>query len=56
MAVIEQYANAQPMPASSLEWLMGLVAERREAVDEILLVQGDRRVVVLPTPRSRTRA
>ena len=36
MAVIEQYANAQPMSASSLEWLMGLVAERRQAVDEIL--------------------
>ena len=36
MAVIEQYANAQPMPASSLEGLMGLVAERRKAVDEIL--------------------
>jgi hypothetical protein len=36
MAVIEQYANTKPMAASSLEWLMGLVAERRQAVDEIL--------------------
>jgi hypothetical protein len=33
---IEQYANTKPMPASSLEWLMGLVAERRKDVDEIL--------------------
>jgi hypothetical protein len=33
---IEQYANTKPMAASSLEWLMGLVAERRQEVDEIL--------------------
>ena len=36
MEAIEQYANTKPMPASSLEWLMGLVAERRKDVDEIL--------------------
>ena len=36
MEAIEQYANTKPMAASSLEWLMGLVAERRQAVDEIL--------------------
>ena len=36
MEAIEQYANTKPMAASSLEWLMGLVAERRKDVDEIL--------------------
>ena len=33
---MERYANTNPISASSLEWLMGLVAERRKAVDEIL--------------------
>ena len=36
MEAIERYTNTKPMAASSLEWLMGLVAERRKDVDEIL--------------------
>ena len=32
----ERYANTMPMSASSLDWLMGLVVERRQAVDEVL--------------------
>jgi hypothetical protein len=52
---IEQYANTKPMPASSLEWLMGLVAERRQEVDEILGFQVSETLLytlgrVQPTP------
>lgn len=36
MASLQNYRTAEPISASSLEWLMGLVAERRQAVDEIL--------------------
>jgi hypothetical protein len=36
MPWIEGYANTRPMAVSSLEWLMGLLVERRQAVDEIL--------------------
>lgn len=32
----KQYMNDEPMPATSLEWLMGLIAERQAAVDIVL--------------------
>jgi hypothetical protein len=32
----EGYANTRPMAVSSLQWLMGLLDERRQAVDEVL--------------------
>jgi len=36
MPGMEGYANTMPMSASSLDWLMGLLVERRQAVDEVL--------------------
>ena len=30
------YMNDEPMPATSLEWLMGLIQERQAAVDIVL--------------------
>ena len=33
---MDGYANTNPISASSLDWLMGLVASRRQELDEIL--------------------
>ena len=33
---MERYANTNPISASSLDWLMGLIVQRRQEVDAIL--------------------
>ena len=33
---MERYANTNPISASSLDWLMGLIVQRRQEVDNIL--------------------
>ena len=33
---MERYTNTNPISASSLDWLMGLVASRRQELDAIL--------------------
>ena len=55
MASLQNYRTAEPISASSLEWLMGLVAERRQEVDEILGFQVSETLLytlgrVQPTP------
>jgi hypothetical protein len=33
---VERYANTNPISASSLDWLMGLIVQRRQEVDDVL--------------------